>query len=89
MKTFKQIIVILIYSFFIFCGAIYLWPDFGTKVDETIGYNFSETLLYKIDLAAEKIKGAKSGFDSTIDSTAPNTANNLEERLNSLENANE
>lgn len=88
MKTFKQLIVILIYSFFIFCWSIYLWPEFGKKVDETIWYKFSETLIYKIELAAWKIRDLKWNFDSKIDATAPNTADSIEKRLNNLENAN-
>lgn len=88
MKKCKQIFLILIYSFVLFCGYIYLYPDFWKKFDEKIWYNFSEVLLYKIDLAAEKIKWVKWNIDSSINDSAPNTENTLEERINSIENAN-
>ena len=88
MKKLKQIIVILIYLFFIFCGSIYLYPEYWKKFDEMTWYNFSEALIMKIELAGEKIKWYKSWVDSSIDDSAPNTEWTLEERINSIENAN-
>lgn len=88
MKKLWQFFVIFIYLFFIFCGTLYLWPEIWQKVDEKVGYDISSTLKYKIDLAIEKIQGLKSSFDNSIDESAPNTANRLEDKIDTIENAN-